>query len=80
VIDQILSMSVVTSVDTNSHIQSSNHVVKPVWSYFKTFIHRLIVRKPMGQLQAEIETDNKLRRSLNWVQLTGIGLGCTIGE
>jgi hypothetical protein len=37
-------------------------------------------RKPMGQLQAEIDTQNALRRALNWVQLTAFGLAATIGE
>jgi hypothetical protein len=73
-------MSGITSVDNNSQIPSGNHVTRRAGSGLKTFIQRLIARKPMGQLQAEIEIKNDLRRTLNWVQLTGIGLGCTIGE
>jgi amino acid transporter len=34
----------------------------------------------MARLQAEIETQNELRRSLSWIDLTGIGLGSIIGN
>jgi len=34
----------------------------------------------MKTLQAEIETQNEMRRTLNWVQLIAIGLGSFIGE
>ena len=61
-------------------IQPRNYVGQKVLSCSNAFIERLITRKTMGQLQAEIEIDNAMRRTLNWVQLTAIGLGCTIGE
>jgi amino acid transporter len=34
----------------------------------------------MSQLQIEIDTQNELKRTLNWFQLTAIGLGAIIGE
>ncbi|CAF1533078.1 unnamed protein product, partial [Rotaria sordida] len=68
-----------TSVENNSKIQSEYNASKRVLSCTKTFIKRLIARKPMEILQAEIDTRNELRRDLNWIQLLAIGLGCTIG-
>ncbi|CAF3347124.1 unnamed protein product [Rotaria sp. Silwood2] len=65
-----------TSLQNNSRIQSEHDVSKRVRSCTKTFIKRLIARKPMEILQAEIDTRNELRRDLNWIQLLAIGLGC----
>jgi hypothetical protein len=73
-------MSNNTSADNNVKIGSRNDVGKRALFYSKTFIQRLVARKPMSQLQEEIETLNELRRTLNWVQLTAIGLGGIIGE
>ncbi len=39
----------------------------------------LFVRKSLAQLQQEVEGDNRLRRALGPVQLTGLGIGCVIG-
>ena len=39
----------------------------------------LFVRKSLAQLQREVEGDNRLRRALGPVQLTGLGIGCVIG-
>lgn len=46
----------------------------------RKFFNQLKSRKPMGQLQTEIDTENALRRALSWVHLTGIGVAATIGE
>jgi hypothetical protein len=73
-------MSADMSVNNNAGIQPANRVLRQALSCPKAFIKRLIARKPMGTLQTEIETRNELRRTLNWVQLTAIGLGGTIGE
>jgi len=61
-------------------IPPGNRVGKCAMFCSKPFIQRLIARKPMGQVQAEIEIQNELRRTLNWFQLTAIGLGAIIGE
>jgi hypothetical protein len=73
-------MSTNTSVSNNIKIRSRNDVGKRALFYSKAFIQRLVARKPMSQIQAEIETLNELRRTLHWVLLTAIGLGCMIGE
>jgi hypothetical protein len=73
-------MIVDTPVHNNATIRSENNVAKRALFSSTTFIHRLIARKPMSQLQVEIETQNELRRTLNWLQLTAIGLGGIIGE
>ena len=39
----------------------------------------LFVRKSLAQLHREIEGDNRLRRALGPIQLTGLGIGCVIG-
>ncbi|CAF5114205.1 unnamed protein product, partial [Rotaria sp. Silwood1] len=72
-------MSADRSVDNNSMIRSEHNATKRVLYYTKVFFKRLIARKPMDILQAEIDTHNELRRDLNWIQLLGIGLGATIG-
>ncbi len=73
-------MSTNTSASNNVKIGSRNNVGQRALFYTTAFIQRLVVRKPMSQLQEEIETLNELRRTLNWVQLTAIGLGGIIGE
>ncbi|CAF1537170.1 unnamed protein product [Rotaria sordida] len=73
-------MPIDTSVENNSNIQSEYNARKRVLSCTKTFIKRLIARKPMEILQAEIDTRNELRRELSWIQLLAIGLGGTIGK
>ena len=40
---------------------------------------QLFVRKSLEQLHREIEGDNRLRRALGPIQLTGLGIGCVIG-
>jgi hypothetical protein len=66
--------------DVNGSVLPENHVSKYVLFCLKAFIERLIAYKPMNQLQAEIDIENVLRRTLNWFQLTAIGLGAMIGE
>ena len=73
-------MSADAPIDNNARIRSENGIGKRAMFCSTTFIHRLIARKPMNQLQAEIDIQNELRRTLNWVQLTAIGLGGIIGE
>jgi hypothetical protein len=73
-------MSSVTSIDNNAPVRSNNYVVKNALIYCKTFIKRLLARKSMSQIQIEIEIQNELKRTLNWVQLTAIGLGAIIGK
>ena len=46
----------------------------------KLFIKRLIARKPMREIQAEIEIQNELKRALNLFQLISVGLGAIIGN
>ncbi|CAF1095149.1 unnamed protein product, partial [Rotaria sordida] len=72
-------MSADTSAANNSSIQSEHHTSERVLSYIQIFIRRLIARKPMGILQAEIDTRNELRRDLGRIQLLAIGLGAIIG-
>jgi hypothetical protein len=73
-------MSSVTSVDNNASVRSKSYLRNKTLFYCKTFIKRLTARKSMSQIQADIETQNQLRRTLNWIQLTAIGLGAIIGE
>jgi hypothetical protein len=68
------------SADKNAGIQTHNHVSTQVLSLLLYFIKRLTARIPMGQLQVEIHTRTVLRPALNWVHLTAIGLGGTIGK
>lgn len=55
-------------------------VVHRLLSSCKSVGKQLVARKPMSDIQIEIETENDMRRALGWIQLTGIGLGCVIGE
>ncbi len=73
-------MSSVTSVDNNAPVRSKCYIGKKPLFYCENFIKRLAACKSMSQIQSEIETQNKLRRALGWVQLTAIGLGAIIGE
>lgn len=68
------------SLSSNPTIQSKRDVVGQVLSCCKSFPQQLIERKPMREIQTEIETKNEMRRTLNFIQLTGIGLGSIIGE
>ncbi|CAF0762147.1 unnamed protein product [Adineta steineri] len=72
-------MSDITSIDNNSCIQLTHRVSRQVLWSCKSFGKQLIARKPMKDIQIEIETKNEMRRTLNWIQLTGIGLGGIIG-
>jgi APA family basic amino acid/polyamine antiporter len=42
-------------------------------------MRHLFVRKSIAQLHAEMEGDNRLRRTLGPLQLTSLGIGCIIG-
>ena len=68
------------SRENGGRMSSAKPNDKSVHSSVRTFFNQLRARKMMGQLQAEIDTENALRRALNWIQLTGIGLGGIIGE
>ncbi|CAF2603742.1 unnamed protein product [Rotaria sp. Silwood2] len=72
-------MSADTSVDINPNIQSENDASRRVLFRTNVFFKQLIERKPMEKLQAEIDTQNELRRDIGWIQLLAIGLGATIG-
>ncbi|CAF4093334.1 unnamed protein product [Rotaria sordida] len=72
-------MSADTSAENNSSIRSEHHATKRVLSYIQVLFKQLSRRKPMIKVQAEIDTQNELRRDLNWIQLLAIGLGATIG-
>ncbi|CAF2720230.1 unnamed protein product [Rotaria sp. Silwood2] len=69
-----------TASNNNSSIQLENGAYQRVPSCIEVFFKQLIERKPMKKLQIEIETNNKLRRDLNWIQLLAMGLGSIIGE
>jgi len=73
-------MSADTPANNNQMARSITDVGKKVFSYTKSFLQRLILRKRMGPLQVEIDTQNELRRSVTAIPLTAIGLGGTIGE
>jgi hypothetical protein len=66
--------------DANGNVRPENDVSNRALYCSEAFIERLFARKPMTQLHAEIEIQNGLRRTLNWFQLTAIGLGAMIGE
>ena len=51
-----------------------------VYFSLATCLHQLKVRKPMSQIQEEIDTNNPLGRTLNCIHLTAIGLGSIIGK
>ncbi|CAF4178394.1 unnamed protein product, partial [Rotaria sordida] len=40
---------------------------------------RLFARKPMIDVQKQLDTTQGFKRTLNWIQLLTIGLGATIG-
>ncbi len=73
-------MSPNTSMNYNSRIRSTTLVVGQRLTSFESFLKRINTRKLMKTLQAEIETQNEMRRTLNCVQLIAIGLGSIIGE
>ena len=64
----------------NPQVKPENPIGRRMISNFKLFIGQLIARKSMRELQAKIETQNELRRSLGWIQLLGLGVGFTVGE
>ena len=66
--------------DQNISFRPESHVTDRIVFCLKNLIKRLIARKPLSQVQSEIETQNELRRALNWWQLTAIGLGAIIGK
>jgi hypothetical protein len=69
-----------SSTNEDQNIQSKHYVCKRVLSYSASFFKQLILRKQMGLLQVEIDTDNVLRRSVTPIQMIGIGIGSIIGE
>ena len=66
--------------EITSMIQGKYHICHRILSSCKSAGEQLMTRKPMSDIQIEIETENDMRRTLGWIQLTGIGLGCIIGE
>ncbi|CAF4020374.1 unnamed protein product, partial [Rotaria sordida] len=42
-------------------------------------VERLFARKPMIDVQKQLDTTQGFKRTLNWIQLLTIGLGATIG-
>jgi len=73
-------MSINTSGNNNSKIRSRTYVVGQALMSCKCFFERINTRKLMKTLQAEIETQNEMPRTLNCIQLIAIGLGSIIGE
>jgi hypothetical protein len=73
-------MSNQASVDNITSIPPNNHLGARVCSHCKAFFKQLISRKPMSEIQNEIDIRNKLARPLNWIHLLAIGIGCTIGQ
>ena len=68
-------------VTPNNPIRPSTKIVaKGVWISLKETLDQLKGRKSMGQIQEEINIQNTLERTLNWIQLTAIGLGGIIGN
>lgn len=79
----ILLIIVVTNMPIveNDAIHSwTTRIPRLAWIFLKTMFAQLKRQKPMGQIQEEIDTQNTLERTLNWVQLTAIGLGGIIGN
>ncbi|CAF4178513.1 unnamed protein product [Rotaria sordida] len=72
-------MSTDRAVDNNSCISSEHNASKRVLSCTNIFFKQLIKRKPMNILQAEIDTQNVLRRDLTGIQLFAISIGNIIG-
>jgi len=75
-----ISVSVNSSGNDYQNMNSINHVCNRVLAHSKMFFQRLMLRKQMGLLQVEIDTQNELRRSVTPIQMIGIGLGNIIGE
>lgn len=68
------------SNDNSLRTQTQKNFANQLCSFTKVFVNRLITRKPMLEVQAQIDTNNELRRALNWFQLLSIGVGTTIGK
>ncbi|UJR21042.1 hypothetical protein I4U23_024142 [Adineta vaga] len=51
----------------------------PKENVFKNFLKKLVARKTMREIDEEISGRSLLSPSLNWIHLTGIGLGAIIG-
>jgi len=68
------------SVDDNATVPSKNYAPRRALLWCKTFIKQLIARKSMSQVHVEIDIQSELKRTLNGIQLTAIGLGAIIGE
>ena len=71
----------------NAHIVT-NPTTKTIPNWLRTrislcnrsFGRQLIERKPMVRIQAEIDTENELKRTLHWFHLLAIGIGEIIGK
>jgi hypothetical protein len=73
-------MSINSSATEHQNMNSKNHVCNRLLAHSKTFFKRLFLRKEMGLLQVEIDTQNKLRESVTPIQMIAISLGNIIGE
>ena len=51
-----------------------------LWSCSTDFFQQLITRKPYYEIQREIYTNNKLKRSVTSIPMIALGLGGMIGE
>ena len=49
-------------------------------SMAQAVFERLFARKPMVDVQKQLDTRTGFKRTLNWIQLLAIGLGTTIGK
>lgn len=67
-------------IQNSSKPSSTKIVAKRVWISLKETLAQLKGQKSMGQIQEEIDTQNTLERTLNWIQLTAIGIGGIIGN
>ena len=73
-------MSSNTSIDNNSNIQSEHDANRLELSCTQVFFKRLFERKPMVDVQKQLDTKQGFKRTLNWIQLLAINLGAIIGE
>ncbi|CAF4464461.1 unnamed protein product [Rotaria sp. Silwood2] len=71
-------MSTDRAVYNNLNIQLEHDACKQVLSCIRVFFKQLIKRKPMDKLQAEIDTQNELRRDL--IFFSGFGIFVLSGQ
>ncbi len=74
-----MSMTDYSSTGEHQNIKPKNYVRERILSNSKSFFGRLLLRKPMGLLQVEIDTLNELRRSVTPIQMIALAIGGIIG-